>query len=249
MPARPRRCPRAVRGLLLILLCVLCLSAGQALAAEGAEAPPGSFQRADADAIRRQTREILDDPRYQPEKSFFQWLGEALSHWKGPDLPAGVGSFLGTVVVIWCLAALLAVLVHLVWTIVTMVRASRFGPRGAGLNGLLGAEASASYEDLQARMRELAAEGAFRPALGVMMVALLRWLDGAGIVKFHTSKTNGDYLRDYARTRAGAGYFRRFVIAFDAIAYGGVSCGARTYERMLDLFEEIRHDVGQESQV
>jgi len=120
---------------------------------------------------------------------------------------------------------------------------------GASLAGLAGGEASASYDDLQARMRVLAAKGAFRPALGVMMVALLRWLDRAGVVKFHASKTNGDYLRDYARARAGAGYFRRFVLAFDAIAYGGVTCGPRTYERMLDLFEEIRHDVAQEPQV
>jgi hypothetical protein len=252
MPARRLRGPRAVRALLLIAMWGLCWSAGEGFAAEAAApAEPAQFERADVATIRQTTRDILADPRYAPRRSFWQWLAESLSRWqgRGPHLPPGLGAFLETVLVLWCLAALVAILVHIVWTIVMMVRAGRLVPGRGGRAGLRGRQEPVSYEDLLARMHALAGQGAFREALGAMMVALLRWLDRAGVLRFHTSKTNGDYLRDYPRARAGSGYFRRFVLAFDAMVYGGAACGPQVYERMFELFTEIQHDVQEEPQV
>jgi hypothetical protein len=241
--------PRAGWTLLFVLICAAWLSAGKALAAAPAE--PAPFKRADAAAVRQTAHAILADPRYAPRTTFLQWLNENLSRWHGPGLhlPAGLGAFLDVVLIIWCLAALLAILVHIGWTIATMVRAGRLVPGRGGQLGLLGRQAPVSYEDLLARMQTAAGAGAFRQATGLMMAALLRWLEGAGAVRYRAGKTNGDYVRDYSGARAGSGPFRRFVLAFDAVAYGGAACGPRVYERMFELFQEIQHDVQQEPQV
>ena len=72
------------------------------------------------------------------------------------------------------------------------------------------------------------------------MLALLRWLDRSGLVAFHQSKTNGDYLREYPDNNPAEGTFRRFAVSFDLLIYGGGSCGDDAYRRMAGLFEEVQ---------
>jgi Domain of unknown function (DUF4129) len=251
MPARRVESPCASAAVAVALLWGLLWCAGGASAA-GAEQPaaPPPFQRAEAAVIQSTVRSILADPRYAPRQTFWQWLGQQLSSWKGPDLrlPHALASALSAIFIVWCVAALLAILAHMIWTLATLYRSQRLSPgRVAGLERFGGGK-PLSYEELLGRMRALAGKGAYREALGAMMLALLWRLDAARLVAFHPSKTNGDYVRDYPPFRPGSGDFRRFASAFDAIVYGGVACGPELYGRMKALFERVRGDVEKEPQ-
>ncbi|NQT20660.1 MAG: DUF4129 domain-containing protein, partial [Planctomycetes bacterium] len=79
--------------------------------------------------------------------------------------------------------------------------------------------------------------------IGLMMVALLRWLERADVLRFHQSKTNGDYVREYPQQGPGGGDFRKFALDFDAAVYGGALCDRRSYEHMNIIFERIISDV------
>jgi hypothetical protein len=94
-----------------------------------------------------------------------------------------------------------------------------------------------SYHELRGLMGRLANQGAFREAVSVMMLALVRWLEHLDILRFHHSKTNGDYVREYGAGRWGREDFRRFVIAFDASVYSGAPCGRDAYESLNAIFE------------
>ena len=100
-----------------------------------------------------------------------------------------------------------------------------------------------SYDELIKEMRELAGRGAYRKAIGLMMVALLHWLEKADVLRFHQSKTNGDYVREYPSQHAGEEDFRTFALDFDAAVYGGALCDRRAYEYMNVVFERIISDV------
>ena len=224
--------------------CTVCAAEGEQSAA------PPPYQRADASVIQSTVQDILADPRYAPHQTFWQWLSQQLGSWKGPGvhLPPGVAGVLEAIFLVWCVAALLAILAHIIWTLVTVSRArGRLSGRGARL-GRFGRDEALSYEELLDHMRALAGKGAYREALGAMMLALLRRLDAARLVRFHPSKTNGDYVRDYPPFRPGGGDFRRFVSSFDAMVYGGAACGPDAYGRMHALFEQVRSDVEKEPQ-
>lgn len=217
-------------------------------AAAGAETP--QYERVDAGTIKTYTQDILADPRFSPRKTFRQWLREKLRSWGGPrlGLPHGVSGFLLWAVVSWCLLALLAVLIHLGWTIWMAVRRPRSpgtpGPRdGPALYEQL------SFEQLWQKSRELAQQGAFRDAVGVLLVALLRRLETFDVLRFHTSKTNGEYLREYPGRLAGRPQFVQFVAMFERTIYGGLEVPRQAYETMDNLAQQIVGDVAQKPQV
>lgn len=227
-----------------ILLCI-CLSPVLLSAVD--ESTGRSDERPANERIQTVVREILSDPRFAPRKSFWQWLSEKLSAWELPDLAlrSGWAGMLVWILTIWCVLALVAVLVHLIWTLVQFMPRRSAGSRTR--NGRLRPESvkPLSYEELRSRMVGLAERGAFREAVRAMMVGLVRWLDEAGVLRFHRSKTNGDYVREYPGQRGGHEQFRRFALAFDALIYGGSSCGRTDYGKMLSAFEQIQHHVRQ----
>lgn len=226
----------------LILLCV-CFS--PVLLSAGGERTGPPDDRPASERIQTVVGEILSDPRFAPRRSFWQWLGEKLSAWEFPDLARRSGwlSVLVWILGIWCVLALVAILVHLIWTLVQFMPRRSAGSRTR--NGRLRPKSvkPPSYEELRSRMVGLAERGAFREAVREMMVGLVRWLDDAGVLRFHRSKTNGDYVREYHGQRGGHEQFRRFALAFDALIYGGSSCGCTDYGKMLSAFEQIQHHV------
>jgi hypothetical protein len=218
----------------------------------GAAAPsagPAGYPRASAEVIRAETGKILSDPRFRPRKSIWQRLSEWLEGWQLPQLrlPKGWGDFLAWVVLVWGALTLAAILGHLVWTVVTLVR-GRSG-RGAGSRlrrPHFRPDRPTSYEELCRRMSELARAGQLRAAVGVMMLALLRWLEGAGLVRLHASKTNGDYLREFPLSGRGRDEFHRFVSDFDGVIYGGPSCTPQAYRQLNLLFQQVRLGAGRQ---
>ncbi len=164
--------------------------------AEPVHASHAGFDPPDPVLVRQTAKEILQDPRLRPHKTFWQWLREKLTGWEGPDL-ALTGGWVKVVVYVllaWCVLALLAVLGHIVWFLIHLV-AGQFSEERRSLRSLgRRADAELTYEVLRARADAFAEQGAYRHAVGTMFVAVLYRLDDAGLVRLHQSKTNGDYV-------------------------------------------------------
>ncbi|MHC4744253.1 MAG: hypothetical protein ACYS8Z_20245, partial [Planctomycetota bacterium] len=206
------------------------------------------FQRPDKDTIVSETRHILADPRFAPKRTFWQWLSAKLAGWDPPRI-AGAGGIVRVLVwilSIWCVLTILAILAHLVWTLYVLAGPVRRG--GGSHYGAVTALAieTMSIDQLLAKAKELAEKGAFAEALGFLMVSILRRLGDAGLVKFHMSKTNGDYVREYPPENPTKTEFQEFVMAFEKTVYGGVTCNRKYFDNMHVLSEEIvrRADEG-----
>ena len=205
-------------------------------------AAPPRYQRADVPTIRSEVRNILADSRFRARKTLAEWLMETLTRWlRFPQIGKGGWSqivFWG--ILVWCVLTLAAILVHWGWVIWTWL-----GLRG----GRARADAAAvAHEDLLERspdqlrglMRRLVEQGDFRQAVAVMLVSLLRRLDDLQVVRFHRSKTNGDYVREYPAGTLGRDVFNRLVLAHEKIAYGAAPCRRAEYEQVRQMCDEIQ---------
>jgi len=248
---RSRRCKARLSGLRTgFVAALICLFAVVLRCTAETETSAQGYQRPDAATIKAQTREVLSDSRYAPRVSFsfWQWLAAKISSWDAPDIGPSdlLVKTLLWIVIIWCILALVAILGHFIWTIAMLIGPSRDAGSDTPHGDMFSELSGCSYEELRRRIDALAREGRFRPAVGAMMLALLRWLDRCRMVVFHESKTNGDYLGEYPAGRPETAKFRSFVAAFDGTIYGGHTCDRGLFDQMNGLFEEIRRDVGQE---
>jgi hypothetical protein len=217
----------------------------------GDEAGPGGtsqFDRAEVETIRMHTRQILSDPDLAARTTFWQWLGGKFSKWEKPDFKLGSGwtKFILWVLIIWCVLTLLAILAHLIWTVRLLVwpNSHRQNTMGGSSHEPL---KNMSLEELYKRVQKLAEKGAFAEAISVMIVALLRLLDSVGTIRFHESKTNGDYVREYPSDHVGRSEFRQFVLIFEQAIYGRLHGERQTYSQMNSLMEQIRNCVTQKA--
>jgi len=234
----------------LVAIALTVLSLGRPCAASRGVAETSRYERADAPTIKTCTREILADPRFAPRKTFRQWLNEKLSKWDRPDITVsdGVERFILWAVVSWCVLSLLAILIHFAWTIWIAVRRPKSAAIGVPHEGAELYE-QLSDEQLWRKSQELAGQGAFRQAVGVLLIALLRRLEGSSVLRFHTSKTNGEYLREYPSDVAGRSQFTQFIGLFERSIYGGLDVAGPTYETMNSLAQRIVSDVDQRPQI
>ncbi len=109
-------CLRNRAAMLLIAIGIVAV-AGFCSAAP-ASRPSPDYARTDAQTIKAYTQEIISSPRFAQRITLRQWLLEKLNRWGRPkvDLPKQVTSFFSTAITIWCLLTLVAILIHLVWT-------------------------------------------------------------------------------------------------------------------------------------
>lgn len=229
-------------GRLVMAAGLLSVAASGVWGRPGAAAP---YARPDAETIRKAAREILQSPRFAEKRTFAEWLREWLGDWRLP--PWGEGGLV-VHVLFWALlvasgVVVLAVLVHFILSVAAAYR----GPGGidAGSQDVPHFRdlRARSYDELRQLMTSLGNEGDYRRAIGVMMVALLRWLEAAGMLGFDDGKTNGDYVREYPPTAGGGGKFREFVHAFDGRIYAGAPCRRSDYEEMIRMFETVQAHV------
>jgi hypothetical protein len=204
------------------------------------------YERPDAEIIKMYTRQILSDLRFSPRKTFWQWLSEKLGRWEGPRLDLGPGwaKFILWAVFFWCILTLAAVLIHLIWTILILISSRTSHPlvrKHIGRESI-GAE---SFKELCKIAQELAGKQAFREAIGALMLALLRWLDSGSLIRFHESKTNGDYINEYPTGHPGCQDFKKFVNAFEHTIYGGLQVDEQVYRQMIFSLEHICNHVNQ----
>lgn len=204
------------------------------------------YERPDAETIKMHTRQILSDIRFSPRKTFWQWLIDKLARWKGPKLDLGTGwaKFIFWVVFFWCVLTLVAILIHLIWTIHILISSRTISSR---VHRHIGRESlgAKSFKELCKIAQELAGKQAFREAIGILMLALLRWLDSGSLIRFHESKTNGDYIREYPTAHPSCKDFKKFVNAFEHTIYGGLQVDGQVYRQMNFLLEHICNHVNQ----
>jgi hypothetical protein len=87
--------------------------------------------------------------------------------------------------------------------------------------------------------RELAAAGDFTEACHSLYAAVLETLAREGAIKFHASKTSGDYARELRRRGWSAlAEFRTFARELDRVIYGTIGATANDYERLSHAAEQ-----------
>lgn len=187
-------------------------------------------------------------PRAAQQRSwwrrFADWLAQRMD---------GVRSWLGNLstgwfwaLLIWLLLALLAILAHLIYTIVKL-----FGGGAAG--GRAGDRRLASTARLTTR--ELGFEAAFASAqerfragdwsaaIRNLYVAAILWLDRRGVIRYEESKTNRDYVLELAADPRRQSRFRALTDRFELTVYGGRPADARVCGEMLELVSAWRDEA------
>jgi len=97
-----------------------------------------------------------------------------------------------------------------------------------------------SRRDAWAAARELAAQGEFADASHALYSAVLETLSQSGTIRFHASKTAGDYAHDLRRAGAPiASDFRSFARELDRVVYGRVRVSRSEFDGLLQAAEEI----------
>ncbi|MDI1429397.1 DUF4350 domain-containing protein [Polyangium sorediatum] len=105
------------------------------------------------------------------------------------------------------------------------------GPRREGPRGPVETDVAR----LLARARAAAQRGAFGPAIDDVYAALLRRLDGDGIIEIHASRTNGDYVRALRRERPEiAADMRSIVAEVESVQFGSRAASAEAFARIHD---------------
>jgi len=232
----------------MIVITLGIAAIGGLCSAAPASSSPADYPRTDTETIKACTREIVASPRFAPRITLRQWLVQKLGRWDPPevDLPEGVGTFFVTVVTVWCLLTLVAILAHLVWTIWLFAHPAR-ARAGDGSGRDSEAREITSPDELWLHSQRLAQSGEFRGAVGFLLVALLRRLETMKVLHFHKSKTNGEYVREYPSHRAGCREFAQFVVTFERSIYGGLEVRGQTYDAMNSLAKRIIGDVSKDA--
>ena len=80
-----------------------------------------------------------------------------------------------------------------------------------------------------------AAEGRFTDAAHALNAAVIERVTRRERLRFHASKTHGDYARELRATQSGAyGPFREFSRLYDRVIYGRGVCDGPTYALLLE---------------
>jgi Domain of unknown function (DUF4129) len=97
-----------------------------------------------------------------------------------------------------------------------------------------------SRRDAWTTVREMAAQGQLVDASHVLYSALLETLSRSGAIRFHASKTAGDYARELRRAGAPtASDFHTFAREFDRAVYGRGTVTRAEFDALLHAAEQI----------
>ncbi|HEY7234311.1 MAG TPA: DUF4129 domain-containing protein [Gemmatimonadaceae bacterium] len=109
------------------------------------------------------------------------------------------------------------------------------------------AGAVGSRRDAWTAARELAEQGEFADASHALYSAVLETLSRAGTIRFHASKTAGDYARELRRAGAPiASDFRSFARELDRVVYGRVKVTRTEFDALLQAAEQIANTTARQ---
>ena len=159
---------------------------------------------------------------------FFRWL----FHWLGEIFRWAAGTLDARIILI---AAAIVIALIVIGRVYVERRLATAGRRRFELRGPRG-----ERRDYLALARELAGAGRYTDACHALHAVVLEAITAAGAVKYHASKTNGDYARELRRRGAPIeSDFRSFGWDFDRMVYGHAGATADDYQRLLDAAERI----------
>ncbi len=141
------------------------------------------------------------------------------------------------------IAALIAVLVLLVWHIVWTFSAA-FRGRGPAVDREVEQEVERvlRYGEERRRAAELAAVGEYAEAARTLLLALLALLDERHILRFARGWTNREILRRLERRAEIGAELLEFGATVERASYGNARLGAAEFDRLQAILENI---VGQ----
>jgi hypothetical protein len=184
-------------------------------------------------------REVLSRAEFRPhEPSWWERLVRWIGGYVGRAFDRLVGwidldTALGRVIVALLVIVLVAIVVHLVWSLVHFggsgKKAASASEAGAAADSALPASGAVRRELESARA--LAASGDFAAAMHALYRATLFRLDERTLVRFEPSKTAGDYRRELAAAESRR-TFGVLLDVFDPVAWGGRPAAHASFERM-----------------
>lgn len=133
-------------------------------------------------------------------------------------------------IVAWLVAALLALVGHIVWTAIQVARRGEGDAPAAGKAP--GRQKPRGAADWEAEAARLAGDGRLREAAAALYQALLLRLDALGAVRWDASKTPGDYRREARKDPEAARALGGFLRLFEPVAFGGRDLDADGWERL-----------------
>ncbi len=180
------------------------------------------------DSVRHVVRQVFARPEYE-------WVEAVRRHWLR-DLWWGLRDWLarfsenhptGARILFWgSLLLLLALLVHLGFTVWRIYRATVAAPRAAAAGA---PPVVLDARRLLARADALAADGRYTEALAYRFVALVLELDRRKVLTFHPSKTPAEYAREARLGGSGQATFAGLVNRLYRHVFGGEPADAAEY--------------------
>jgi hypothetical protein len=189
---------------------------------------PETIQQKKAEVFSRkefQPTETADSELLKAFTEFFRWLG---SLYDG-------ARWLFWLLVIGCVVLLLAILVHMIFTVRRVVGAVRGRPRDDAERAariLL----SARYRNDAAR---LVAAGDYTEAVRFLFLSLVYRYDEQGRISLHKAYTNREYLSLLPERRDVRDALRVMVDTLDDHWYGQRPCDQHRYEECHEIYERL----------
>lgn len=232
----------------------LLLAATAALADDAPEPKPAPAQPASdyQNRFREQSAKVLSQSEFnklraeeEDDWSLMRTLLKAI---------ASIGKFFANLpgwlywtLVIWMVLALLAIMAHLIYTLVKLIGASRGGAQSPGqaaaIHGELLGVRNLDHQWVFAEANRLAAAGQPEAAIRHFYVGCILWLDRKQHVTFRKSKTNHDYARELAKRPAMASAFTRMTNLFETTAFGEAPATQADCQSMAELSRQLSHEL------
>ena len=141
---------------------------------------------------------------------------------------------------------LAAILAHLLYTLVMLLRGTSSPRRGAPQDERMAGELlgikDLDFDAVLAEARRLLAAGDWPAATRYFYVAAILWLDRQGWIAFKKSKTNRDYIDELAPRARIQGSFRRLTADFEPIVYGGQTPQSSAIHDIANTVEGLLHE-------
>ncbi len=179
-------------------------------------------------------------------EAIFDWLRERLSGNDAPtrvERPTGGGTAVAYGIAVLLAAAVLVVLIALVWGALEKRRARR--PADVHANAALplepGGETALSRppESWAELADALAAQGRYREAMRSLYLALLARLHQQGAIDYDPAKSNWDYLYGFRGTSTLLPPFRELTTRFDFAYYGALGADGAGYQAFRALSQPL----------
>jgi hypothetical protein len=260
---------RGICGALLILAALAANAQPSEAASRSAVADATSqTDSAYRDRARTAIHDVLAKPEFADLHSdpyafwrrIYEWIGDFLEQIR--NLPP----LLYWPIVGGMILTLVAILGHLIYTLVTLARGTKRADKNAQgrdkITGELLGIQDLDFDKVYAEAKRLLGADEWTAATRYFYVAAILWLDREGAIVFKRSKTNCDYIAELARAgvpplggwgekppKGGtpAQAFRRLTDLFEPIVYGGRQPTSSNMDDISTNVESLLHAVNSPS--